>query len=551
MGSHDKVLITAALPYANGNLHVGHIGGSYLPADTYARYCRSVGREVLFICGSDDHGVPATLSARAEGCTPRDVVHRYHDAQERDFKGLGIRFDVYGRTSSPHHAAMSQEFFLSVNRNGFLEKRSTQQLFDAEAGIFLPDRYVRGTCPFCGQQALGDQCENCGKDQDALELIDPRSAITGSVPEVRQTTHWYFRQDRLEDRLKEWLSARDGWRPSVQNFALGMLKQGLKPRAITRDLSWGVPVPLSDDSDAGGKVLYVWFDAPIGYVTFTADLLEQRGLPRESYADWWKNPDVPIYHFLGEDNIVFHALMWPAMLMAEGTYQLPTNVVANCFVNFQFPGKDEEKMSKSRGTAVWIHEYLRDADPDPLRYYLTFIAPEAQRTAFKPDDLMRRNNDELVGTMGNFVHRTLTFVARYFGNAVPEPAVVTAEAEEMAAHLERLPGVVGEELDAFRFKNAVGAVMDLARMGNRFFDYEAPWRQRKEDLGRCGTTLHTCLHIVKALAILGEPFMPFTSEKIMEILGLHPGERRWASAAVPLQPRRSLGIAEPLFRKME
>lgn len=551
MARNDTVLITAALPYANGNLHVGHIGGSYLPADTYARYCRAMGRRVLFICGSDDHGVPATLTARAEGCAPQDVVGRYHEAQERDFAGLGIAFDIYGRTSSPQHAAASQGFFLKVNANGFLEKRRTKQLYDTQAGMFLPDRYVSGTCPFCGLQALGDQCEGCGKDQDALELINPRSAITGSVPEVRETTHWYFRQDRLEGRLTEWLAAQTEWRPTVQNFALGMLKGGLKPRAITRDLSWGVPVPLPRDPDAAGKVLYVWFDAPIGYVTFTADLMEQRGLPREAYAEWWKNPDVPIYHFIGEDNIVFHALMWPAMLMAEGSYQLPANVVANCFVNFQFPGKEEEKMSKSRGTAVWINEYLRDHDPDPLRYYLTFIAPESQRTAFKPDDLVRRNNDELVGVLGNFVHRTLTFTMRYFEGKVPEPHEPTAQVEEIRTVLRDLPDRVGRELDSFRLKSAMGMVMDLARIGNRFFDYQAPWQQRKDDPSGCATTIHTCLHIVKALAILGEPYLPSTAEKMAEMIGLRPSERGWADAAVPLAHGRPLKGAAPLFKKME
>lgn len=547
----SSVLITAALPYANGNLHVGHIGGSYLPADTYARYCRAVGRDVLFICGSDDHGVPALLTARSEGCTPQEVVRRYHDAQVKDFKGLGISFDVYGRTSSESHVAFSQRFFLKVHANGFLEKRSTTQLYDAQAGMFLPDRYVTGTCPFCGAQALGDQCEGCGKDQDPLELIQPRSIITGSVPEVRETVHWYFRQDLLQERLRLWLESQTSWRPTVQNFALGMLKQGLKPRAITRDLSWGVPVPLPHDPDATGKVLYVWFDAPIGYVTFTADLLRERGLGEDAYEAWWKNPDVPIFHFIGEDNIVFHALMWPAMLMAEGTFQLPTNVVANCFINFQFPGRDEEKMSKSRGTAVWIHEYLRHHDPDPLRYYLTFIAPETQRTAFKPDDLVRRTNDELVGVFGNFVHRTLTFVHKHFQNAVPPEGTPSPAAEEIKAHLRALPSQVAEDLDAFRFKSALSRVMELARMGNRFFDYQAPWRQQREDPKACATTMATCLHLVKALAILSEPFMPFTAQKMVAMLGLHAQETRWASVAQPLEPGRSLGLPQPLFKKME
>lgn len=546
-----RVLITAALPYANGNLHVGHIGGSYLPADTYARYCRSRGRDTLFVCGSDDHGVPALLTARSEGSTPDQVVQHYHDNQVRDFEGLGVKPDIYGRTSSPRHKQFSQQFFLAVNKSGFLEKRQSNQLFDPHANMFLPDRYVRGTCPFCGGDALGDQCENCGKDQDPLELGSPESTITGTTPEVRQTVHWYFRQDRLATKLTEWLSSRQDWRATVRNFALGMLKQGLKPRPVTRDLTWGVPVPLHADPDSVGKVLYVWFDAPIGYVTFTADWAEAQGLERETYADWWKNKHVPIYHFIGEDNIVFHSLMWPAMLMAEGSFQLPTNVVANAFINIQFPGKEEEKMSKSRGTAVWIGEYLKDYDPDPLRYYLTLIAPENQRTAFNMDDLIRRNNDELVGTLGNFVHRTLIFSHKYLGSRVPQIATSSPEISQVLAFVEQLPEMVGRELDAFRFKNAMGLVMELARKGNRFFDHQAPWKQRKDNPAGCETTIAVCLRIAKSLAILGEPFLPFSCSRVADFLGLDAEERSWLRAHEPLDERQLIEPPTTLFRKID
>ncbi len=551
MGHSNRILITSALPYANGDLHVGHIAGVYLPADSYARYCRSLGRETVYVCGSDDHGVPALLTARSEGSTVEQIVHHYHDRQIKDFKILGIEFDVYGRTSSPNHKKTSQEFFLKVNANGFLEKRRSKQLFDAEARMFLPDRYVKGTCPFCGDEALGDQCENCGKDQDSLELINPVSVITGTTPEVRETVHWYFRQDELSDALSQWLKSRKGWRATVKNFALGMLKQGLRPRPVTRDLVWGVPVPLAADPDAEDKVLYVWFDAPIGYITFTADWLESRGMERSAYQDWWKNPDVSIYHFIGEDNIVFHALMWPAMLMAEGSFQLPTNVVANSFVNIKFPGKKEEKISKSRGTAVWIGEYLKDHDPDPMRYYLTMLASENQRTAFKTEDLIRRNNDELVGTLGNFIHRTLTFAHKYFDGRVPRATLDSIQTSEIVSLLESLPGKIGLELDAFRFRNAMTLVMDLARTGNRFFDHQAPWKQRKENMDDCATTINVSLRIVRSLAILGAPFLPFSCAKTMDFLELTEEERSWDQASMPLQEGRQLRSPEPLFKKME
>ncbi|MGL5095191.1 MAG: methionine--tRNA ligase, partial [Planctomycetia bacterium] len=345
---------------------------------------RSRGDDVLFICGSDDNGAAIELAARKEGVAPSEIVARYHASQKASFEGLGISFDVYGGTHHPdfydRHAAFSQDFFKAVEAKGYFTKRTVDQLYDAVAQRYLPDRYVVGTCYLCGyDKANGDQCENCGKTIDPLLLKQPKSVLTGSTPEVRPTTHWFLRLGDFDDTLRQWLESKTDWRPTVRNFALGQVKDGLPERAMTRDIAWGVPVPL-DDPDAAGKVLYVWFDAPVGYVSFTAELLARRGLPPEDYTKWWKNPDCKIIHFIGEDNIVFHALIWPAMLSAEGTYQLPHAVVANSFLNIKFPGKDEEeKISKSRGTAVWIEDFLQECDPDPLRYYLTAIAPEGAK----------------------------------------------------------------------------------------------------------------------------------------------------------------------------
>ncbi len=400
-----RFTVTAALPYSNGLLHVGHLAGCYLPADIFVRYLRSHGDEVAFICGSDDYGVPVSLTARKEGKTPREVAAHYRAAQKADFDGMGISFSIYGGTSATDiHTRVSQHFFTELLKNGYLEKRSTRQLYDPEAEMFLPDRYVEGTCPYCDTGgARGDQCEACGKTLDPILLVQPKSVVSGATPEVRETVHWFFLLPKLEPRLKEWLGSHEEWRPMVRNFTLGLLEQGLPERAITRDLEWGIPVPLPDDPDAAGKVLYVWFDAPIGYVSFTAQWCEQQGGSAEDYVKWWKDPETKVVHFIGEDNVVFHALIWPGMLMGEGTFQLPDNVPANCFLNIQFPGEEETKISKSRGTAIWIKEYLEQGQPDPMRYYLTMIAPERQRTAYNPEDLVRRNNDELAAALGNFV----------------------------------------------------------------------------------------------------------------------------------------------------
>ncbi len=548
-----RFTVTAALPYSNGRLHVGHVAGCYLPADIYVRYLRSHGDEVAFICGSDDYGVPVSLTAREEGRSPRQVADHYRAQQKRDFDGLGIAFDVYSGTSATEiHTDVSQHFFRQMWEKGYLEKRSSRQLYDPEADMFLPDRYVEGICPFCDTGgARGDQCEACGKMLEPDMLVQPESVISGSTPQVKETVHWFFKLPELEDRLREWIEGHQEWRPMVRNFSLGLLEQGLPERAITRDLEWGIPVPLEDDPDAEGKVLYVWFDAPIGYVSFTAQWCEEQGGERSDYERWWKDPDCRIVHFIGEDNVVFHAVVWPAMLMAEGTFELPSDIPANCFLNIQFPGEEETKMSTSRGTAVWINEYLERYQPDPLRYYLTMVAPERQRTAFRFVDLARRNNEELVAALGNFVHRNMTFAHRYFDGRTPPRGDTDEQDREQLAALAELPERVGGLLEECRFKDALGEVMAAAREGNRYFDYREPWVLRKEDRAACGTVINVCLNTIKVLTTVMAPFLPFAAEKAGRMLGASPEELTWQASAEPLPEGRELGEAEILFEKIE
>jgi len=552
-----RYLVTAALPYSNGRLHVGHIGGAYLPADTYVRYLRARGEDVCFVCGSDDNGVAIEISARQANKTPAEVSAHFHGRQKLDFAGLRIEFDIYGGTHQPGfadlHEQFSQEFFRRIHEKGYFTKRSTKQLFDPKASRFLPDRYVRGTCHHCNMPgATGDQCEACGQMIDPLLLIDPVSEITGQPAEVRETTHWYLRLNDFEKPLRKWLeSKRDAWRPSVINFALGQIKQGLPERAMTRDIEWGVPVPL-DDPDAQGKVLFVWFDAPIGYISFTARLCQQTAGDVLAYEKWWSDPDTAIVHFIGEDNTVFHALTWPAMLMADGRHQLPFNVVANNFINFRLRG-DEAKVSKSRTpeqSPVWIEEYLKRFDPDALRYYLTAIAPESAKTMFDPQDFVARNNGELVAAFGNFVNRTLAFAARYFDGKVPD---AQAQTEVDRAHLalagETL-GKVGRNIEEHRYRVALEEMMAFARACNQYFGAREPWRTRKEDLADCAAAIATCIHAVHCLAILAYPFMPGAARKMLAMLGLPDETIRWAPPA-PLAAGHPLGQPAILFEKLE
>ena len=564
-----RYLVTSGLPYSNGPLHVGHIAGAYLPADTYVRYLRARGEDVLFVCGSDDNGVAALISAEAQGKSVEELTAFYNERQAEDFRGLGIDFDVYGGTHQPdyveRHVQLSQDMFRKIHEQGFFSKRTTEQLYDPQKERFLPDRFVSGTCyhtrddgsPCRYPQAHGDQCEQCGKAIDPLQLIDPVSKLSNARPERRSTTHWYIELPRLEARLREWLETKrnpqDGsprWRESVLNFALGQISEGLPERAMTRDLDWGVPVPL-DDPDAEGKVLYVWFDAPIGYVSFTAALCDRRGADPDEYARWWKDPETRIVHFIGEDNTVFHALTWPAMLLAEGSYTLPWQVVANSFLNIKFPGQEEEKLSKSRGNAIWIGEYLRSFDPDPLRYYLTAIAPENQRAAFVLDDFIARNNGELVNALGNFINRTLTFAGRYFGGVVPEAGDRSEDDLRHLAKIAEQTEKTAERLEQLRFKAALGEAMALARAANGYMDLKQPWNQRKTDLAACGVTINVCLQTVKALAVLIAPFLPHSARRCETMLRLGEAPLPWSAATEELPAGHALGEPQILFRKLD
>jgi methionyl-tRNA synthetase len=555
MSGENRYLVTAALPYANGRLHVGHVAGAYLPADIYVRYLRARGRDVRFICGSDDNGVPNILAAVKEEIQPEELVSKYNALQAKDFKGLGIEFDIYGGTHiadfADLHTRFSQKFFRKIHEKGYLTKRKTSQLYDTEAEQFLPDRYVTGICHHCQSPgALGDQCEHCGRLIDPLLLGEPKSVITGSTPEVRETIHWHLKLQEFETPLAKWLDGHPEWRPVVLNFCRGLLREGLPERAMTRDISWGVPVPL-DDPDAAGKVLYVWFDAPIGYVTFTAEALRREGGRHDDYQKWWKDPDCKIVHFIGEDNIMFHAVIWPAMMMAEGTFQLPDKVVANAFLNIKFPGKEEEKFSKSRGAAIWIGEYLETFDADPLRYYLTAIAPEQQRTVFEVEDFITRNNNELLAALGNFVNRTLTFTHRYFDGQVPDSGerepIDQEQMDACRASVER----VTDDLEACRFKSGLGGVMALARAGNVYFDATAPFRTRKTDPAACGRAINVSLQTVKTLTTVMAPFLPFTAKKCVALLGLDDSALNWNSALSELPPGAELNPPEILFQKLD
>jgi methionyl-tRNA synthetase len=569
----QRYLVTAALPYSNGRPHVGHIAGAYLPADIYVRYLRARGHDVRFICGSDDNGVAALKSAREAGEPVEALTARFNAAQRRAFEGLGIEFDVYGGTHQPEfwerHKALSQDFFLKIHEKGFFTKKTTKQLYDVQEKQFLPDRYVTGTCPHCGStDANGDQCENCARALDQTELIDPRSAMSGTVPELRETTHWFLRLDQLQGRLSRWLaSKRDAeacdahWRPIVLNQSLGRIEsEGLPERAMTRDMTWGVPVPL-DDPDAAGKVLYVWFDAPIGYISFTASLCAQRGESPEAYRDWWMDPDCRIVNFIGEDNIVFHAITFPAMLMAthdgestqgdKGEYQLPHNVVSNAFLNFKMPGKDEEKMSKSRGTAIWIEDYLEEFDPDPLRFYLTRIAPEQQRSAYEFADFVARNNNELLAALANFVNRCVVFTTKYFDGVVPEPG----DRDELdRAQLDACRDAsvrVADELEACRFKIGLEELMKLAQTSNAYFDATAPFRSRKTDLPAAGRAINVCLQTMRTLTTLMAPFLPFSARKCLRMLRLDEGALMWDTATDELPAGHALGEPEHLVKKLD
>jgi len=557
----NRIMVTAALPYANGPVHLGHLAGAYLPADLFSRYQRMKGQDVVFVCGSDEMGVAIMVRARNEGIDPQDLVDRYHPMIEKAFAGFGMSFDHYGRTTSPVHAETSQDFFRTLARKDVFALKTEEQLYDPEAGIFLADRFVVGTCPTCGNEnAYGDQCEKCGSTLSPKELINPRSTLSDATPELRETTHFYLPLGDFQDRLDQWIGTHPEWKPNVLGQVRSWLNDGLKDRAITRDVPWGVPVPkdVAEELgiDAEGKVIYVWFDAPIGYISDTKEWAMSQGDP-DAWKPYWQADDTRLVHFIGKDNIVFHCLMFPAMLMAHGDYTLPENVPANEFLNIE-----GDKLSTSRNWAVWLHEYLEDFEPDLLRYALATMLPETKDADFNWSEFQTRVNSELADVLGNFVNRTLTFAARFADGKVPE-LVDPSDADKAALEeLATFPDRIGKAYDTYRNREAVFETMALARLGNKYFNDTEPWHTRKSDPQACANTIHVSLQICASLSVLMEPALPFSSARLRGMLNLEgvrasvPGGAAegigWDDAGKSLlQPGHALGEAGILFTKIE
>lgn len=546
MTTKKKILVTSALPYANGPLHLGHLAGAYLPADIYVRYQRLRGSDVIYICGSDEHGVPITIKAEQEGVRPQVIIDRYHELNKRSFQRFGISFDNYSRTSLPVHHQTGQEFFLDLHQKGILKKKKDRQFYDEEAEMFLPDRYVEGTCPNCGfPEARGDQCEHCGSDLNQIELINPKSKISGKKPVLQETFHWYFPLGDFQERLQKYLDSHPEWKENVKNYCYGWFKQGLKDRAVTRDLNWGIKVPLAE---AENKVLYVWFEAVLGYISSTKEWAANGGQP-DRWKDYWQNENCQLIHFIGKDNIVFHAVMFPAILMAKGDYVLPANVPANEYLNIE-----RQKLSTSRNYAIWLNEYLDAFPVDPLRYCLASISPETKDADFSWKDFQTKNNSELVGILGNFVNRSLTFVEKYFNRQVPQQNQLDDADREMLARIAAAPERIGQALETFSVRQGLREFMDVCRDANKYFNDQAPWQTVKTDLNKCATTLNICIQVSKTLAVTMEPFLPFSAEKLWRLLNLEDSvhQQEWSEAGKNYLPvGHVLNKAEILFSKIE
>ena len=539
--------ITTALPYANGPVHIGHLAGVYVPADIYARYLRNKGEEVVFIGGSDEHGVPITIKARKEGVTPQDIVDRYHEIIKRSFEEFGISFDVYSRTTSKTHYRVASDFFKKLYDKGEFIEQTSEQYYDEEAGQFLADRYITGKCPHCGnERAYGDQCESCGTSLSPTDLINPQSAISGSKPVMRQTRHWYLPLDKHEAWLRDYiLNNHKEWKTNVYGQCKSWLDVGLQPRAVSRDLDWGVPVPLPD---AEGKVLYVWFDAPIGYISNTIELCSEKPEKFGNWERWWKDPETRLVHFIGKDNIVFHCIVFPAMLKAEGSYILPDNVPANEFLNLE-----GDKISTSRNWAVWLHEYLVDMPDkqDVLRYVLTANAPETKDNDFTWRDFQVRNNSELVAIYGNFINRTLVLTGKYFDGKVPPLGTLEDIDSDVLAQIADSKAKIENMLDNFHFRDALREAMNLARTGNKYLADTEPWKLAKTDMSRVATILNVALQLSANLNIAFEPFLPFSSAKLRQMLQFD--SVRWADfGKTELLPAgHALGKTELLFEQID
>lgn len=540
MNNFKRTLITSALPYANGPVHIGHLAGVYIPADIYARYLRLKGEEVLFIGGSDEHGVPITLKAKKEGTTPQAIVDKYHGMIKDSFEKFGISFDVYSRTSAKVHHETAAEIFKTLYENGKFIEQTSEQFFDEEAHQFLADRYITGTCPKCGfEKAYGDQCESCGTSLNATDLINPKSMLSGNVPVMKETRHWYLPLDQYEPWLKEWiLEGHKEWKPNVYGQCKSWIDGGLNPRAVTRDLDWGVPVPVEG---AEGKVLYVWFDAPIGYISATKELTPD-------WKKFWKDPETRMLHFIGKDNIVFHCIIFPVVLKAEGSYILPENVPANEFLNLE-----GDKISTSRNWAVWLHEYLEEfpGKEDVLKYTLTANAPETKDNDFTWKDFQARNNSELVAILGNFVNRVLVLTNKYYEGVVPAAGKLESYDEEALATLVQLRGELERALDTFHFREALKLAMEMARLGNKYLADREPWIVIKTDPERVKTVMHVCLQITANLTIAFEPFLPYTMNKLRSFLNMEKLPWKELGSRELLKAGDRVNSPELLFEKIE
>ena len=541
-----RYTITAALPYTNGPLHIGHMAGVYVPADIYARYLRLKGHDVAFICGSDEHGVPITIKAKNEGVTPQDIVDHYNANIKASFKEFGISFDNYSRTSAKIHHETASEFFTTLHAKGEFIEETNAQLYDAEAGQFLADRFVVGTCPKCGnEESYGDQCEACGTSHNATDLIKPKSAITGATPSLKETKHWFLPLDKHEAFLKQWIleGHKSDWKPNVYGQCKSWIDDGLRPRAVTRDLDWGIPVPVEG---ADGKVLYVWFDAPIGYISSTKEWAQKEGKDWEPY---WKDEDTTLVHFIGKDNIVFHCIIFPAMLKAEGSYILPTNVPANEFLNLE-----GQKLSTSKNWAVWLPDYLKEfpEKQDVLRYVLTATAPETKDNDFTWKDFQARNNNELVAIFGNFINRVVVLTNKYYQGIVPAPDEFSAEDTAALNAIQSYPNILSSSIERYRFREASQELMNLARLGNKYLADAEPWKVVKTDPERVQTIMYVALQISAALAVVSEPLLPWSSQKLKTMLNLDA--LSWAdieSRVSLLKSSHQIGEAHLLFAKIE
>ena len=552
MNSPKRYTITAALPYTNGPIHIGHLAGVYVPADIYARYLRGIGKDVAYICGSDEHGVAIPMRAKKEGVTPKDIIDKYHNIIAKSFADFGISFDNYSRTSAQIHHETASDFFKKLYEDGEFVEETSEQLYDEQANQFLADRFVVGTCPKCGfEESYGDQCENCGTSHNATDLINPKSAITGNTPTLKETKHWFLPLDKHEAFLREWIleGHKKDWKPNVYGQCKSWIDDGLRPRAVTRDLDWGIPVPVEGGE---GKVLYVWFDAPIGYISSTK---EWALVNNKNWEDYWKAEDTKLVHFIGKDNIVFHCIIFPSMLKAHGDYILPENVPANEFLNLE-----GNKLSTSKNWAVWLHEYLEDFpdQQDVLRYTLTANAPETKDNDFTWKDFQARNNNELVAIFGNFINRVVVLTHKYFDGIVPTPADFTEIDEDTLATLKDFPDIIGKSIERYRFREALQELMNLARLGNKYLADEEPWKKIKTDEERVKTIMYVALQIAAGLAVVSEPFLPFTSQKLKNMLYLPSCKENtgicWndiSSKDVLLRPSHQIGKSELLFSKIE